>query len=203
MSDRTFQPPRIGNANVDDILFRRKRSSLTNILRLGRNGAFVSRDIAIFVDGACLGNGTEWASGGMGVYFGPDSRHNISQSLSGRQTNQRAEIRAAILALRKVKKLLNNEELDTEVVVLASDSAYLVDAMTRHVERWRCNGWMNSKRGEVANKLDLRILDNLIDELKDEYGVYVKLWKVDREDNEEADELAKGAAGYYDDLDSD
>ncbi|KAF9450282.1 ribonuclease H-like protein, partial [Macrolepiota fuliginosa MF-IS2] len=144
----------------------------------------------VFVDGACRGNGRPWARAGMGIYFGPRSYHNFYQRLEGHQTNQRAEINAAILALRKVQDLVEDERLDAKTVVLASDSMYVVKAMTEWIVKWRGNGWLNVRGGRVENWSDLQELDRLIDELRDENGVYVKLWHVDREYNEGADKLA-------------
>jgi ribonuclease HI len=153
-----------------------------------------SRHIAIFVDGACSGNGQRWARAGMGVFFGPRSRHNISQRLhDDPQTNQRAELHAAILALDRVKELLDDDKLETRLVVVATDSAYLVDGITKWIYKWQDNGWTNARGGDVANREDFETLDELIDELEDDYGVFVKFWKVDRDDNEDADELAREA----------
>lgn len=154
-----------------------------------------TRDIAVFVDGACSGNGQPWARAGMGVFFGPGSRHNITQSLDdgGPQTNQRAEIRAAILALDRVKQLLDLGRLDTDLVVVATDSAYLVGGITEWIYKWYQNGWMNARGGDVSNREDFEELDELINELEDDYGVFVEFWKVDRYDNQESDELARDA----------
>lgn len=76
-------------------------------------------------------------------------------------------------------------------MVLISDSLYLVDAMTDWVYRWKHNGWINSKGYEVGNKDDFQRLDSLVDELEDEYDVYVKFWHVDRQYNNDADDLAR------------
>lgn len=133
------------------------------------------------------------ARAGVGVYFGPESDHNISERLwGGAQTNQRAEINAAIYALDKVKLLLITGELRAKTVVLASDSSYLVNGITDWVKRlWQKNGWTNSNGNEVANKDDFQRLDSLVDELKGRFGVYVQFWHVDREYNKGADGLAR------------
>ena len=46
----------------------------------------------IYTDGACRGNGTPHARAGYGVYYGPNDPRNISERLSGAQTNNRAEL---------------------------------------------------------------------------------------------------------------
>lgn len=158
----------------------------------------VGRHIAIRIGGACCANGKPWAQGGSGVYFGPSSRENFSEALSqnGPQTSQRAEINAAIIALVKVKELLDQEKLNTKLVLLISDSKYLVDAMTRHIYMWQDNGWRNSRGGEVVNREDFEELDGLIDELEDLYWVFVKFFWVPKEDNQLADEMARQAARF-------
>jgi ribonuclease HI len=154
--------------------------------------------IAVCVGGSCLGNGKSWAKAGLGVYFGPGSQHNKSEPLEyGQQTNQRAEINAAIIAIRQVKDLLDYDELDTRLVVLVTDSKYVVECMTQHIYKWRSNGWISAKGYEVANKADFQELDDLIDELRSwPFDCSVKFWWVPKRFNKEADQLARNAAGY-------
>lgn len=195
---RNYTPPRNG-ATPDDVVWTRRSADFANLRQTrrddnGRIYATRSRDIAIFVDGACVGNGTFHARAGMGVYFGPDSRYNVSQRLwDGAQTNQRAELRAAILALEKVTQLVDDKRLQTRNVVLISDSSYTVQAMTDWVYRWRNNGWKNCRGMEVTNRDDFERLDELIEDLDYIYGVSVQFWLVPRGYNQEADELAKDA----------
>ncbi|KAJ3564891.1 hypothetical protein NP233_g7992 [Leucocoprinus birnbaumii] len=206
-SDRLFIPPRIGGSTVADFIERKNRRAFSNI-RQRRGGAVrVGRHIAVNVGGACKDNGKQWARGGAGVYFGPSSRYNFSKELGkhGRpQTNQRAEVNAATIALRKVKKLLDKEKLDTRLVLILSDSQYLVKGITQYIYKWQDNGWMSSRRRPVDNQEDFEELDELIDELEDDYEVFVRFWWIPKEDNEDADEMAREAAGFYDsDSDSD
>jgi ribonuclease HI len=128
----------------------------------------------------------------MGVYFGKDSWRNFNKPLTdGRQTSQRGEIWAAIIALRQVRKLVEHRELFAETVVLFSDSAYVVKAMSIWEEGWRRNWWVGVNGCSLTNSDDLQILDNLIEELEENCGVYVKLRQVDREENKGADRLAR------------
>ncbi|XP_006463390.1 hypothetical protein AGABI2DRAFT_144709 [Agaricus bisporus var. bisporus H97] len=201
MSYRLFVPPPFADTSRDGLLVQTKRGRLfTNIYHIRGGVKKRSQHIAVFVDGACRGNGYLGARAGMGVYFGPRSRHNISQRLDddGPQTSQRAEINAAILALDRVKSLLDQDRLETDLVVIASDSEYLVTGISKWIYKWYDNGWTNAKGGDVSNREDFEELDELVDELEDDYGVFVKFWKVDREDNEEADELAKDAVADED-----
>ncbi|KXS21183.1 hypothetical protein M427DRAFT_51444 [Gonapodya prolifera JEL478] len=51
-----------------------------------------SRNTFVDADGCCLGNGTNNARAGIGVYFGPNDSRNVGAPLYGTQTNQRAEL---------------------------------------------------------------------------------------------------------------
>jgi hypothetical protein len=74
----------------------------------------------VYIDGSCRGNGTRLARGGYGVFFGAGDPRNQSRALPGApQTNQRAEIAAAVAALRAVPP--------AEDVVLNTDSAYVMN----------------------------------------------------------------------------
>lgn len=198
---RVYTPPN-RNSDPDDVVWTRNCADFANLRQMrrssdGRLYAVRSRDIAIFIDGACMGNGTYHARAGMGVYFGPGSKYNISQQLyDNPQTNQRAELNAAILALQKVLDLVEYGWLETGNVVLISDSNYVVQAMTEWVYKWRNNGWTNHRGLEVTNRDDFERLDDLIDILDDEHDVSVRFWLVPRQYNQEADELAKDAADY-------
>ena len=55
--------------------------------------------IIIYTDGACQSNGTKNAKAGIGVHFPNKEAYDISERLQGIQTNQRAEVTAAIRAL--------------------------------------------------------------------------------------------------------
>jgi ribonuclease HI len=200
-SDRLYVPPLIDDRALPDIVVRKNRRAFSYI-RVRRGGEVKKgQHIAISVGGACSGLR---AQAGMGVYFGPGSRYSMSEPLEdGQQTSQRAEINAAILALNKVKELLDKERLNTNLVLLATNSKYVVDCITEYIYRWQDNGWKTRRGSEVVNKEDFEELDELIDELEDDYDVFVKFWWVPKEFNEEADELAKEAAGFYNQSDSD
>lgn len=61
-------------------------------------------------------------------------------------TNQREEIRAVILGLKRIK----NDELQIDVF---SDSAYLINCMNQKwYVNWRTNGWKTSKKQPVENQ---------------------------------------------------
>lgn len=125
------------------------------------------------------------------MYFGPASPLNLSEPVNGPQTNQRAEIRAAVRALQVAREALK-DDFKTNRIVLLSDSTYVVRGITEWVYKWQENGWMDVNGRPLVNAFDFQELDALIAALEED-GINVEFWGVGREDNVQADELAKNA----------
>ena len=105
----------------------------------------------IYTDGACSGNP---GPGGWGavIFNQRDNQKNISGNEKN-TTNNRMELLAAIMALKKIK---SNSE-----VTIYTDSIYVKNGITEWIVKWKKNEWKNSKKKLVKNK-DLWIkLDNL------------------------------------------
>ena len=157
----------------------------------------VGGEMAIYIDGACYSNGTSHARAGMGVFICCGSNLNVSAPLTdGPQTNQRAEIRAAIAALKIVRQLFYEGEFrqmgHRKGVVLILDSAYVTNAMTNWVGKWSKNGGKTSEGKSVANIADFLELERHVLFLENN-RVPVKFWRVPRSENTCADGLAKQA----------
>lgn len=120
----------------------------------------VDAPIRIYTDGSSLSNGQANAWGGVGVYFGPADKRNISEPLTGtKHTNQRAELTAIVRALEVAPK-------DRRVVIV-TDSRYSIDCVTNWFHNWQRNGWVNSSRKPVENKdLVQKILDQLEERIR-------------------------------------
>ena len=98
--------------------------------------------IKIYTDGACSGNPGKggWAS------LIIDSKFNQS-SISGSEsntTNNRMELIAPIMALKKIKR--NSE------VTIYTDSKYVKNGITVWIKKWKLNNWKSSSRKPVKNK---------------------------------------------------
>ncbi|KAK0213171.1 ribonuclease H-like domain-containing protein [Desarmillaria ectypa] len=129
------------------------------------------------------------------------------------RTSQRAELLAAIRGLKKI----NEVEMDqTENIgkhgstayktnpnvnslgmrefvckyVLVTDSRYVVDGMTKWLPAWKRNSWKTSQGVEPTNIVLFAELDDLVMHYE-MMGFQVGFWKIGREDNYEADSLAK------------
>ncbi|SCO24419.1 unnamed protein product [Fusarium fujikuroi] len=105
------------------------------------------------------------------------------------QTSNRAELRAIIGALSF--RHWNGEGFTR--LVFATDSEYVVKGATAWVSGWLRKGWKTSSGDRVKNR-DLR--KALLGELErwNVHGMRIQFWKIPREWNVEADQLAKEAA---------
>ncbi|KAJ1150082.1 hypothetical protein NDU88_002880 [Pleurodeles waltl] len=75
----------------------------------------------VYTDGCCASNGRSGARAGIGVYWGENHPLNVSERLSGRQTNQRAEIQAACTAVAQARSQ-NIKKLD-----VCTDSKFTIN----------------------------------------------------------------------------
>ncbi|KAH0404671.1 ribonuclease H-like protein, partial [Aureobasidium melanogenum] len=179
------------------------------------------RTLFVHIDGACPGNGTKSAVGGIGIYFGPSSPYNLSalvtRNFAQPPTSQQAELTAATRALELIREkcmparrqLVNTYILcpcHTECwamsfpfrIVIITDSAYLFDCMTSHLMVWRWDPkiqvYTNKKSGKSI--INSRYIRNIVKavEMLAERGVQVLWKKVPRALNLEADRLAKAGA---------
>ncbi|XP_033123663.1 ribonuclease H1-like isoform X2 [Anneissia japonica] len=141
----------------------------------------------VYTDGCCTSNGRSGAQAGIGVYWGPDHPWNVSEKLHGHQTNQRAQLKAAVRAIEVAK------ENDLNDIELKTDSMYTIKCVTDWIDKWKENGWKTSKKGNVVN----RDLIEALDEARQDINVtwtHVPGHK-GIQGNEEADRLANlGAA---------
>ena len=138
----------------------------------------------IYTDGACSGNP---GPGGWGAVIldQDDKQKNISGSEKN-TTNNRMELLAAIMSLKKIK---TNSE-----VVIFTDSTYVKNGITEWMKNWKKNGWKNSNKKPIKNK-DLWIK---LDKLCQSNSVSWKWVKghSNNKFNNLADELATKAIKY-------
>ena len=108
-------------------------------------------EIFAYTDGACSGNP---GPGGWGaVIFDEKKRQdNISGKVKD-TTNNRMELMAAIMALKKIKYKSD--------ITIFTDSTYVKNGITEWIKKWQKNEWKSSNKKPVKNK-DLWIkLNNL------------------------------------------
>ena len=135
----------------------------------------------IYTDGACSGNP---GPGGWGavIFDQKDNQKNISGSEKN-TTNNRMELLAAIMALKKVK---TNSE-----ITIFTDSIYVKNGITEWITKWKNNGWKNSNKKLVKNK-DLWIKLDILCQKSEINWKWVKGHSTNKYNNL-ADELATQA----------
>lgn len=156
------------------------------------------------IHGLCEKDHKNRLSSAGSVFLGPNNKHNLALPLKGddRQTTQIAELSACIFALQLVNKNINRWKKERTrdcpsklaMVVIKSDSPYIVNGASEYVWKWKTNGWKNCKGQPVANAEDWKILDALLEKL--EQKIRVKFWLVLREENLAAENGAKAALGH-------
>ncbi len=137
----------------------------------------MEKELHIYCDGACSGNP---GPGGWGaVLIWGDTIKEISGS-ADHTTNNQMELRAAIEAIKNVKKKVS--------IVIHTDSQYVKNGITVWIKGWLKNDW---NKGKVKNI-------ELWKELLEESSKHEIVWKwvkghsgVDY--NERADKLATNA----------
>lgn len=115
--------------------------------------------VSVYCDGSCLGNGKRNPVAGVGVFFGPGDERNVAEPLEGPvQTNQRAELTAAIRVFQKVKP-------DADLII-HTDSRYVIKIMTEWLSSWKKKSWFIQKdfsHPDAKMNLDLILeLDSLL-----------------------------------------
>ena len=103
----------------------------------------------IYTDGACSGNPGKggWAA----VILDGKNQSSISGS-ENKTTNNRMELMAPIMALKKIKT--------KSEITIYTDSRYVKDGITEWIKKWKLNNWKSANKKPVKNK-DLWVkLDN-------------------------------------------
>ena len=135
----------------------------------------------IYTDGACSGNP---GPGGWGAVILDEEKNETN--ISGEEkstTNNRMELVAPIMALKKIKK--------NSKIIIYTDSIYLKNGITTWIKNWEKNGWKSVNKKPVKNK-DLWVTLNA---LSKEHVIDWKWVKAHAGNkyNEIADKLATGA----------
>ncbi|KAI1371734.1 ribonuclease H-like domain-containing protein [Hypoxylon crocopeplum] len=152
----------------------------------------------IYTDGACTNNGYQNARGGVGFSFSNHDSGHISLPLPlevGRDsawhqpTSNVAELQAVIEALRWLPWYREG----WDALVIATDSAYVASGATKWISSWINNRWRSAKGTQVSNIAQWKILLKLFRRYA-MHGCEIMFWKIPRELNSVADELAKRGA---------
>ncbi len=146
------------------------------------------KQVTIYTDGACRGNGKESSIGAYGIVMMFNNRKKEVKKAFPNTTNNIMEMSAVIVALSLLKEPC--------AVKLYSDSAYVVNAINqRWIANWQRNGWKNASKEPVKNK---ELWLQLVELLKIHQVEFIKVkGHSDNEYNNRCDELANLAMDEY------
>ena len=144
----------------------------------------MSERVAIWTDGACLGNPGPGGWGALIRYNGRQKEMSGGEVLT---TNNRMELTAAIEALNALKRPC--------AVDLWTDSQYVKGGITGWIAGWKRNGWKTSAKKPVKNEELWRALDEAVTR-HDVTWHWVK-GHAGHAENERADELARQGMAPY------
>lgn len=192
--DEVFSPSKKGYiSDFEDEYHNENCSVLNEIVNLSKQGSqnrnrFLETQHIVYCDGSCINQGSLKGikSAGIGVYWGPGDPRNLKERLWGEQTNQRAELWAAIRAIQiGLSEGLAKLEIRT-------DSIYTIKGATEWIFKWKNNGYLGVNGKPVKNRQLFEYLDNLISKISIKW-VHVKAHNGEN-GNEAADTLAKFGA---------
>ena len=142
------------------------------------------KEVIIYTDGACRGNGKESSIGAFGiVLIYSNIKKEIKQAFLN-TTNNIMELTAVIQGLSMLKEPCS--------VKLYSDSAYVINAMNQKwIDNWVRNGWKTANKEPVKNK---ELWEELIKLIQFHKVTFIKVkGHSDNELNNRCDELANEA----------
>ena len=141
----------------------------------------------VFTDGSCMtikGQGKQTA---VGVFWSKDSPYNVSRLGSfGNKTNQRAELEAALVAIKQAK------ERGMQKLIINTDSSYAANCMNTYRMNWQVIP-QNNDKGIICTKggLELDNSDIFYELITAMNGIKVYFNAIPREFNQPADELSR------------
>lgn len=131
---------------MDNFVIRKNTKPLSN-----------NKTINVYTDGACTNNGKPDARAGFGIWFGDNDDRNTSESFTGPQTNNRAELLAIIKALT----ILRDEIEQGQPIVIYSDSSYSIRCCTTYGEKMSKKGWQ-TKGEDIPNRQLVEVSYNFV-----------------------------------------
>jgi ribonuclease HI len=95
----------------------------------------------VYTDGACIHNGKKNAKAGIGIFFGLGDKRNVSEQISGKQTNNAAELEAIL----RVFQILEKEIRKGDEYVVMTDSEYAIKCMGSYGYKLALKHWKSDK----------------------------------------------------------
>ena len=98
----------------------------------------------VYTDGACINNGKPNAKAGMGIYFGEGDTRNVSKCVTGKQSNNTAELGAFI----ELYSIIKQEIEHGEDITVFSDSIYAIRCVGEYGKKCEKTSWTK----DIPNK---------------------------------------------------
>ena len=180
---------------LDFITIKSTENELHQEITLINKNINNKEQIKVFTDGACSNNGAKNAKAGIGIYFGENDLRNVSERITGKQTNNTAELKAIL----KVYEILKDEIENKKSVNIYSDSTYAIRCCGEYGLKMYKKNW-RKKNGYIPNHELVKEAFNLFYNKHNIKLIHVKA-HTDNTDvlslgNAEADRLANEAIGH-------
>ncbi|XP_034246488.1 ribonuclease H1 isoform X2 [Thrips palmi] len=143
--------------------------------------------VIVYTDGACPKNGFNATKAGIGVWFNDQHPLNVSKGVTGRFTNNSAEIEAATVAVQTAA------HAGISKLCIMTDSQFLISCMTQWLDGWKRKNWKTVKNEPVIVKDEILALEQACRDLDEVKWVHVRGHE-GVYGNERADELARNGA---------
>lgn len=139
----------------------------------------------VYTDGSVFNNQRRESIktfGGVGAFFNDNDKRNVSEPFYMFPiTNNRTEIHAANRAIENYmnEKRCKKDSRKTTLVIY-TDSKYLINLITKWINKWKFNQWKTSNGKDVKNKDLIYQLDHLINLYKEFVKVEFEFTKAHR-----------------------
>jgi len=148
-------------------------------------------DYYVYTDGACSNNGKENALAGIGIYFGENDTRNVSMKITGKQSNNTAEL-GAILQLYNI---IDVDILSGKKIGIVSDSLYAIRCATSYGKKCEEKGWIE----DIPNKDIVKEVYELYKDISNIQFLHIMAHTentdIHSKGNDGADKLANKAIG--------
>lgn len=135
----------------------------------------------------------------FGVFFGPTCARNASFMLSThlKQTANRALLEAVRYTLNNVIQMRHTNFIPGwKELIIMTNSDYAKKSLSNWVWQWEKNGWRRTGGKELIENIEImQDLHNLMSYMEHSLDMSVRFWKVDREELDGANGLARKALG--------
>jgi ribonuclease HI len=148
-------------------------------------------DYCVYTDGSCLNNGKATATAGIGIFFGDGDPRNVSMRVTGKQSNNTAELGAIIKAHEIIEKDLKNGKN----IAIVSDSEYAIKCATTYGKKCSAENWQK----EMPNRDLVKTIYDLYKNYQNVFFVHIMAHTgkndIHSVGNDGADRLANDAIG--------